>query len=133
MMQEINPDFKYRSLWLFVGYSLVVLIIYLSLTGNPPQVDLGIEFQDKIYHVLAYFAMMGWFSQIYHVKTQRVVYATGFIIMGALLEYVQSFSPARYYETDDMIANMLGVAIAVLLAKKTAFRFILIRFEQFIK
>lgn len=133
MMPETNPEFRYRPLWLIMGYALVVLIIYLSLTGSPPEVDFGLDFQDKLFHVLAYFAMMGWFSQIYHVQTQRVIIAIVFVLMGVLLEYVQSFNPARYYETDDMIANMLGVAIAVLLAKTTMFRFILVRLESFIK
>lgn len=132
-MNELNPDFRYRPLWLIVGYALVALIIYLSLTGNPPQIDLGLDYQDKFLHVLAYFTLMGWFSQIYHKQAQRLAYAISFILMGVLIEYIQSFDPARYYETEDMIANTLGVAVAVLLAKRTAFRFFLLKFERIIK
>jgi len=27
---------KYRKLWITVGFSLVLLVVYLSLTRNPP-------------------------------------------------------------------------------------------------
>lgn len=131
-MQELNPDLRYRTLWLGVGYLLVAIIIYLSLTSAPVELDLGFPYQDKFFHVLAYFSLMGWFTQIYHVQMQRVAYAISFILMGVLLEYIQSFDPARYYETEDMIANTLGIAIAVLLGKRTTFKYFLVKFERLI-
>lgn len=131
-MQELNPDLRYRTLWLGVGYLLVAIIIYLSLTSAPVELDLGFPYQDKFFHVLAYFSLMGWFTQIYHVQMQRVAYAISFILMGVLLEYIQSFDPARYYETEDMIANTLGIAIAILLAKRTTFKYFLVKFERLI-
>lgn len=132
-MQELNPDLRYRTLWLGIGYALVALIIYLSLTSTPVEIDLDFPYQDKFFHALAYFTLMAWFAQIYHVQTQRVVCILIFILMGVLLEYIQSFDPARYFEVEDMIANTLGVAIAVLLAKRTTFRFLLVKFEHRIR
>ena len=132
MMRESNPELRYRVLWLAIGFALVALVVYLSLTSAPVEIDLGLDYQDKLFHALAYFAMMGWFAQIYHVQSHRVVCIVVFILMGVLMEYLQSFDPARYAETEDMIANTLGVAIAVLLAKRTAFRFLLVKFERLI-
>lgn len=131
-MQEINPDLRYRHFWLGIGYMMGALVVYLSITSSPVNIELGIPYEDKFFHALAYFAVMGWFAQIYHVHMQRVVFAVSFIVMGVSLEYIQSLDPARYSEIDDMIANTLGVAIAVLLAKKTTFRFLLMKFEKFI-
>lgn len=131
-MQEMNPYLRYRTLWLAVGYALITIIIYLSLTSTPIEIGLDFPYQDKFLHMLAYFFMMGWFAQIYHVQIQRVTYAIFLVLMGVMLEYVQSFDPARFYETEDMIANTLGVAIAVLLAKRTAFKFLLVKFERLI-
>jgi VanZ family protein len=131
-MPESNPDLRYFKLWLAIGYALMAFIIYLSLMSKPVELEIGFPYQDKFFHALAYFSLMGWFAQMFHVQSQRVAFAIAFIIMGAILEYMQSFDPARYYETEDMIANTLGVAIAVLVAKKTAFRFILVKIERLI-
>ena len=128
-MPESNPELRYFKLWLAVGYALMAFIIYMSLTSDPIEIDLDYPYPDKFFHALAYFSLMGWFAQMFHVQGQRLAFAVAFIIMGVILEYMQSFDPARFYETEDMIANTLGVAIAVLLAKKTDFRFLLVKFE----
>ncbi len=131
-MQIVNPVFRFRGLWLLVGYILVAVIVYLSLTSEPVQMDLGFAMQDKFFHMLAYFSLMGWFAQIYHVPKQRVIFALLFIALGVLMEYIQSLNPARYFEFEDMVANTLGVAIAVLLAKRTSFRYMLQAFERWV-
>ena len=131
-MSESNPELRYFKLWLAVGYALMAFIIYMSLTSNPIEIDLDYPYQDKFFHALAYFSLMGWFAQMFHVQSQRVAFAIAFIVMGLILEYMQSFSEVRYSETEDMIANTLGVAIAVFLAKKTTFKNLLVKFEGFI-
>ena len=131
-MAESNPELRYFKLWLAIGYALMAFIIYMSLTSKPIEIDLDLPYMDKFFHALAYFLLMGWFTQIFHVQSQRVAFAIAFILMGAILEYMQSFDPVRYYETEDMIANTLGVAVAVLMAKRTAFRLLLVKFERLI-
>ena len=132
-MAESNPELRYFKLWLAIGYALMAFIIYMSLTSNPVEIDLDLPYMDKFFHALAYFSLMGWFAQIFHVQSQRVAFAIAFILMGAILEYMQSFDPARYFETEDMIANTLGVAVAVFLARRTSFRYLLARFEHRIR
>jgi glycopeptide antibiotics resistance protein len=131
-MAESNPELRYFKLWLAIGYALMAFIIYVSLTSEPVEIGIDFPFQDKFFHGLAYFSLMGWFAQMFHVKSQRVAFAIAFILMGVILEYMQSFDPARYSETEDMIANILGVAIAVLLARGAVFRNLLVRFERLI-
>jgi len=131
-MPELNPELRYFKLWLAVGYALMVFIIYMSLTSSPIEIDLDYPYQDKFFHALAYFSLMGWFAQMFHVQSQRVAFAVAFILMGVILEYMQSFDPARYYETEDMIANTLGVAIAVFLSKRTSFKFLLVKIDRLI-
>lgn len=118
-MAEINPEFKYRKLWLAIGYALVVFVIYLSVTSRPPEIRLGFEFQDKFFHALAYFSIMFWFAQIYHIKKQRLACALAFVALGIAMEGVQSFDPKRYAEFNDMVANTFGVAIGILLTKRS--------------
>ncbi len=132
MMSESNPDLRYFKLWLVIGYALMAFIIYMSLTSEPVEIDLDFPYMDKFFHALAYFSLMGWFAQMFHAQAQRTAFAVAFVMMGVILEYMQSFDPARYYEVDDMIANTLGVAIAVFLAKRTSFRHLLVKFERIV-
>lgn len=130
-MQEINPVYRYQKLWLIIGYVLVALVMYLSITSAPPLPDVDVPYFDKLGHFLAYFVLMGWFAQIYHVKKMRVIFALAFIFMGLAMEFIQSFDPARMAEFADMVANTLGVVIALLITRMSAFRLILKKVETY--
>lgn len=112
MFIKEEPDLRFRFIWLAIGYALVTLVVYLSLTSSPVDPDVKIPFADKFFHVLAYFVLMVWFAQIYHDKLQRYMMALVFIVMGVALEYLQSFDPARMSEFADMVANTTGVVLA---------------------
>ena len=131
MSTNTQPELKLRYLWLSIGYALVALAVYLSLTSSP--VDPGLDFPlvDKVYHAFAYFVLMAWFAQIYHGRFQRNLIAVVFIVMGISLEALQSFDPNRYFEFADMVANTAGVILALLLTL-TAAKNCLLKFEQLI-
>lgn len=116
LFENSDPDLKLRLLWLAIGYGLIIFVVFLSLTSQP--IDTGLSFVniDKLYHALAYFVMMAWFSQIYHKPLQRNILAVIFVFMGVLLEYLQSFEPNRFAEWSDMAANTAGVALGFYLA-----------------
>lgn len=112
MVAKVYPDLKFRFVWLVIGYALVALVLYLSLTSNPVNVKVTMPFADKFFHALAYFSLMVWFAQLYHDKFQRYMIALGLILLGVALEYLQSFDPARMSELADMAANTTGVVLA---------------------
>ncbi len=116
MFAEAVPDLKLRFLWLTIGYALVVLVVFLSLTSSPVDMELGFPYQDKFFHAIAYFTLMAWFSQIYHDKFQRNMIAVVLVFMGVTLEYLQSFDANRYSEIADIVANITGVALGLALA-----------------
>lgn len=116
LLQDAHPELKLRLLWLTIGYALVALVVYLSLTSNPVDTGLIFPYQDKVFHAFAYFVLMAWFAQIYHDRFHRNMIAVMFLIMGVTLEYLQSFDPNRFYEYGDMVANTMGVVIGLLLA-----------------
>ena len=104
-----SPDLKFRFLWLIIGYVLVAIVTFLSLTSDPIDTGLQFPYDDKIYHAFAYFTLMAWFAQIYHGRTQRYLIAIVFIVMGCSFEYLQSLDVNRYAELADIVANVLGV------------------------
>ena len=116
MFSKAVPDLKLRFLWLTIGYGLVALVVFLSLTSSPVDMEMGLPYEDKVFHAFAYFVLMVWFGQIYHDKFQRNMIAIVFVFMGITLEYLQSFDANRYSEFADMIANAAGVALGLSVA-----------------
>lgn len=109
MSTATSPDLKLRSLWLIIGYVLVAVVTYLSLTSAPIDTGLQFPYEDKMYHAFAYFTLMSWFAQIYHGRIQRFLIAVVFIVMGCSFEFLQSLDANRYAEFADIVANALGV------------------------
>ena len=130
-MEANNPQLRYRWFWMLIGYMLIVLLVYLSLTSNPVQIDTGLPYQDKLLHMLAYFSISFWFMQLYHIRPHVYFWLGFFLCLGFLMEYIQGFDSARSAEAADMVANALGIAAALLLSR-TRLKFILVRFERFI-
>ena len=62
---------RYFKLWLSIGWLMVVGLCYFSLISNPPELDIGIEYFDKVRHFVAYFVLMFWFAQLY--KTNNYI------------------------------------------------------------
>ena len=129
MIAKVCPELKLRFLWIATGYMLVALVLFLSLTSNPIDTGMSFPYQDKLYHAFAYFTLMFWFSQIYHDSFQRKMVAVIFILMGIMLEYLQSFDPQRFAEFGDMVANTSGVVLGFLLALSGA-KNILLKIEK---
>ena len=111
MFSNTGPELKFRFLWLVVGYALVALVIALSLVSVPVDMEMNFPYEDKLYHAFAYFTLMAWFSQIYHDRFSRILFALIFVFLGILLEYLQGFAPGRIAGYGDMVANTAGVAL----------------------
>jgi VanZ family protein len=104
----VPAELRLRGYWLAVGWSLVLLIVYLSLTPEPVQ--LNVEQGDKYGHVLAYAALMSWFANIYDNSVRRLQWALGFVALGIGLEFAQAWTGYRSFELADMAADAAGVA-----------------------
>lgn len=130
-MSATNPQLRYRSLWLLIGYLLIVLVVYLSLVSSPIDIDTRLPYQDKLFHTFAYFSLTFWFMQIYHIRQHVLFWLIFFLCLGFFMEYLQSFDAGRQSEVGDMLANTLGVLLALVLSR-TRMRFILAKMEQLI-
>lgn len=120
-------NLKYKNIWLFIGYVLIAIVVYQTLTTSP--VNVGFSISDKYLHTVGYFILMGWFVQIYHGKSQRLFWLVFFIAMGIGLEFLQDLGGVRFYEVADMLANGLGVVIAWVLSM-TKFSYAIYFFEN---
>ncbi len=109
-------ELRLRRLWLAIGFLLVLIVIYLSVTPQPADVG-DLPGGDKLGHFAAYAVMTLWFYQIYGARRIRWTIGIGFIAMGIALEYIQLLTGYRMFEYADMGANTAGTVIAFLLAQ----------------
>lgn len=128
-MSDKNPDLRFKIFWLLTGFGLIAFVVMQSLTPSP--VDMGVHFWDKSLHTVGYFVLMGWFMQIYHSKQAKLFWTVFFVLMGVGLEFLQDLGGVRQYEVNDMLANCLGVFIALGLSF-TMFANILAYFDRLI-
>jgi len=112
--RQVTP-LKFARLWTILGIGFVLLVIYLSLTPDPP--DLGAPEGLKVGHLLAYGWLMIWFAQIYRTTPRRLMLAVAFCALGIGLEYLQGMTDYRGFEYSDMVINSAGVALGLVLAR----------------
>jgi glycopeptide antibiotics resistance protein len=131
-MENQPPLLHFKKWWLGIGWLLVIIVITLSLMPPTPTSDslFEIPYADKIVHFFAYFILMGWFVQIYHVPSIRWRLAIGWLFLGIGLEILQSMSGIRHGDVTDVIANSLGILLSWLLASKTHFAYLLVELER---
>ncbi|MBE9516130.1 MAG: VanZ family protein [Proteobacteria bacterium] len=97
-----------RNVWLGLAWLWVAVVIYLSLTTI--SIPTVISWQDKAGHIGLYAILMWWFMQLYHKRHYWII-ALGLLLLGAALEFGQSFHPMRHMDYHDMIANGAGVLL----------------------
>ncbi len=114
---EARRPLKYFTLWLTVGWLLVALIVYGSLTPSPTQIN--VPNGDKFEHLFSYGVLMGWFMQLYS-RAAHLRLALLCVALGVGMEYAQLASGYRDFEYMDMVADASGVFIAWLLGKTIA-------------
>ncbi len=103
-----------RRYWYGVGWFGIALLIYLSLTPQPPEILL--EEGDKLSHAFAYAVLMYWWAQLLVTTRRRLWLAVELIGLGIALEYVQGWTGWRTFDYFDMLADGVGVVFGRTLA-----------------
>ena len=113
-MQLTQASYRYRRIWLLLGWGMVAAIVVLSLI--PVEVDLS-EGRDKLAHFAAYGGLSFWFGMIFGRRGLQLGIAVGFAAMGVALEFLQGLTDYRSFEIADMVANAGGAGLGWCLAQ----------------
>jgi hypothetical protein len=95
---------------------LMTFMVFFSLWPEPLR-PLDLEQSDKVTHLIAYMILMLWFANIYSQTSLRLSLGLGFFAMGVGLELLQGKSGHRTFSYADMLANGLGIILALYLAR----------------
>jgi VanZ family protein len=117
-----NDRLRLHTLWLWIGWALVLFVVYLSLTPEP--ISIPVEQGDKIGHLVAYAVLMLWYAQLYSSANGRLMLAGAFVALGIGLEFAQLFTDTRTFEIADMLADGVGVAIGWLVGPPRTINFL---------
>ena len=106
---------KYTKLIFY--FSLLIVFILSTLNANeiPGFNSLSLLF-DKLVHlsIYAYLSFVGFMCKF---KTSNVTLAFYIFLFGTFIELLHYFHPNRYFEYFDLLANLFGVTIALLINK----------------
>lgn len=107
---------KEKHIQIFALCSLVItlcLITVFSLMSANNIKEIGLTFNDKMMHFLAYTALG--FSLFLTTKNYILTICSGFVF-SLLIEILQKYN-SRYMEGADLIANFCGLVIGILCVK----------------
>lgn len=115
-----------KSYWLFLAITYSLLVLLVSLVKIKKEVDIKVPQFDKLVHFGIYFVFtIIWFACFYNYSKSGVVknlikaaiWGLGF---GVVVEILQSLNPnARSGDVLDVLANSIGIIVAVLIIKNT--------------
>ena len=102
-----------KSMWRWAFWLCLAGVLTLSLLGQVPDA-VPTTGWDKTNHLLG-FAVLGVLGCLaYSRHVGRVM--LGLMAYGGLIEILQSFTPNRFAEWGDLLADALGLAIGWVLA-----------------
>lgn len=112
----LSADPRAAPYWRAALALLLAVITWLALTPAPPPE--AALLWDKLNHLgafacLAVAACMGF-------RRGWVVVALGLLAYGGLIEVLQSFTPTRVGEWVDLLADAIGIALGLGIAKAMA-------------
>ena len=101
-----------------LGYTIALIVVsFISIDGVP---SLGSDFDDKIYHGIAYLLLSflwGLYSKFKPIKFRYVRVIISTILFGIIIESLQhKINPNRVFDLNDIAANCLGVLLGTLFA-----------------
>ena len=103
----MNTGITASARWSLSFWGCVMVVLLLSLM--PPSPQMPTTGWDKSNHFLAFavLTMLGCRANPLHIAAVLV----GLLLYGGLIEVLQSFTPYRFAEWGDLLADCLGIIV----------------------
>lgn len=118
----MSDGLRFAKTWQAVGWALVGLVAWLSLTPKPPELP-SILAWDKAQHIAAYATLAYWYGMAFARHWRWPVFLTG---LGIALEFLQGFGGVRVLDVYDMLANTIGIGMGSWLPETRAKRLLVV-------
>jgi VanZ family protein len=113
-MTVMLPELRLRTLWVFGGVCIALVIAYYCLTPGDNLPTVGVS--DKIQHATAFLVLTLWLAGIIS-RRWHMALGVALVAYGGLLELGQGWLAwGRSADWLDLLADAVGVVIGLLLA-----------------
>ncbi len=108
-MKGALRSFRWPWLWLGLWWLAIVVLIYLCMIPQPPQL-LDMPEGDKVEHFIAYLLLAAGAVQLYAGPRAWTWAALGLLALGVGIEFAQgAWTSTRSADPFDALADALGV------------------------
>lgn len=90
--------------------------LWMALTPDP-DITLAMPYGDKLMHATTFTCLMGWWGNVYRERRPRGWAALGCLAFGIFIEFAQWLDPPRDADVLDVLADGIGILIALLLLR----------------
>lgn len=106
----------WHTAWVVVGGLIMGWTVWMALTPDP-DITLPFAYGDKLLHTTTFACLMGWWGNVYRQRRPRVWAALACLAFGIFIELAQWFDPPRDADAFDVLADGIGILIALLLLR----------------
>jgi VanZ family protein len=82
-----------------------------------PGILLAFPYGDKLLHATTFTCLMGWWGNVYRERRARFIAGLSCLAFGIFIEFAQWFCPPRDADAFDVLADAIGILIALLLLR----------------
>ena len=98
-------------------FSLLLVFVLSTVNADDiPKFNSMSMLSDKLVHLLIY-AYLCYIGFVCRFKISNLNLAIYIFLFGAFIELIHYFHPNRYFEYFDLLANLFGVTIALVINK----------------
>jgi VanZ family protein len=115
---EVQPSgrLRWHGAWVLVGVAIMGWTLWMALRPDP-DITLDFPLGDKCLHAVTFTCLMGWWGNVYRRRPARVWAALVCLAFGVFIEFAQWLSPPRDADALDVLADSVGIVLALLLLR----------------
>lgn len=118
---------RWHRAWVALGGAIMLWVLWMALSPDP-GIALDFPYGDKLLHATTFTCLMGWWGNVYRARRARGWAALCCLAFGVFIEFAQWLDPPRDADALDVLADGVGIVIALLLLR-TSLASVLARVE----
>lgn len=107
---------RWHGVWALLGGLIMGWTLWMALTPDP-DISLSFPYGDKLLHATTFCCLMGWWGNVYSRRRARGWAALGCLAFGVFIEFAQWLDPPRDADAFDVLADGIGILIALVLLR----------------
>lgn len=113
---QTSGRLRWHAWWVLLGVLIMGWTLWMALTPDP-GITLAFPYGDKLLHATTFCCLMGWWGNVYRERRPRGWTALGCLAFGVFIEFAQWLDPPRDADAYDVIADGIGILVALLLLR----------------